>query len=596
MEKIKINKFRSLTVSLITAFLALSILVLLIVSLLEIFFNISTQQKNVTDNIHFIASDAASTVKSFIQGKYILLETAVRLSDLATTTTQEKQKLVLEKLLGSESSFRHLVLFSPDRQELTKVSLFSTFIPVQLSDQIKNEMFQKINSDKRYISPVYIDSDNSEPMVIIAVSINDILGDYKGVLMAELNLKYMWNVVGNIKVGNKGTAYVVDRNGTLLAYSDLSRVLKGEKLTSLPQVAKFIQKKSETTGAFGGLSNGISGNKVVSNLVPLGTPDWAVVVELPFFEAYQTVIYQLEFTGLLIIFNIILTVAIGIVLSKRITKPIINLRDAAENIKQGKFETRIDIQSTNEIGQLADSFNQMAQNLQQSYTILEEKVKERTGELEETKKKMEIVNSDLEKRVTERTSELEQLKNNLEKNVAERTDQLNQSMLDSKKTLSLLTATLDSTADGILVVNQSGKVESYNKRFIELWQIPRELAEQKDDQKLLDFVKVQLADSDQFISKVKELYAHPEQECFDVLKLKDGRIFERHSQPLKLENTITGRVWSFRDATVRRTAEEELKKRADELERMNKLMVGRELKMVELKNEIESLKMRSNTS
>lgn len=126
---------------------------------------------------------------------------------------------------------------------------------------------------------------------------------------------------------------------------------------------------------------------------------------------------------------------------------------------------------------------------------------------------------------------------------------------DPERTLSLLRATLESTADGLLVVDTRGKVASYNSRFVELWQIPRALVEKGEDEELLAFVLGQLADPDAFAAKVHHLYHNPEETSFDVLAFKDGRTFERYSLPQRVGAEIVGRVWSFRDVTAREHAQ-----------------------------------------
>jgi PAS domain S-box-containing protein len=129
----------------------------------------------------------------------------------------------------------------------------------------------------------------------------------------------------------------------------------------------------------------------------------------------------------------------------------------------------------------------------------------------------------------------------------------------------LLRATLDATADGLLAVNESGQVTHSNSRFADMWRIPKELLDTKDDSKLLDYVLEQLADPEAFLSKVKKLYGTAEKD-FDTLHFKDGRIFGRYSRPLVRNGNIAGRVWSFRDITERRQTKKRLQKAYDELE------------------------------
>ncbi|MBK6733343.1 MAG: PAS domain S-box protein [bacterium] len=124
--------------------------------------------------------------------------------------------------------------------------------------------------------------------------------------------------------------------------------------------------------------------------------------------------------------------------------------------------------------------------------------------------------------------------------------------------LSLLRATFDSTADGILVADGQGRIETFNQRFVQLWQLPADVLAGGDDNAALAFVLDQLIDPDGFLAKVNDLYAHPDAESFDVLHFKDGRVFERYSRPQRMGNLVVGRVWSFRDVTGREQAATEL--------------------------------------
>jgi len=126
------------------------------------------------------------------------------------------------------------------------------------------------------------------------------------------------------------------------------------------------------------------------------------------------------------------------------------------------------------------------------------------------------------------------------------------------RNLSLLNSTIESTADGILVVDREGKIVKFNLKFKQMWNITQSILEPRDDNKALSFVLDQLKYPEMFLSKVKKLYDDPTKKSFDVIEFKDGRYFERYSQPQEIEGKILGRVLSFRDVTDRKKVEEAL--------------------------------------
>ncbi|MEA2766629.1 MAG: hypothetical protein QOK07_3033 [Gemmatimonadaceae bacterium] len=128
---------------------------------------------------------------------------------------------------------------------------------------------------------------------------------------------------------------------------------------------------------------------------------------------------------------------------------------------------------------------------------------------------------------------------------------------EASRSLSLLRATLESTADGILVVDVDGKILSFNQKMADMWGIPPEIFAAGDDQRSISFALEKLVHPDEFMAKVTDLYRHPEEASYDVLELLDGRIFERYSQPQRIDDVAVGRVWSFRDVTARIRAEEQ---------------------------------------
>jgi PAS domain S-box-containing protein len=128
--------------------------------------------------------------------------------------------------------------------------------------------------------------------------------------------------------------------------------------------------------------------------------------------------------------------------------------------------------------------------------------------------------------------------------------------LELEKSFSIIEATLQSTADGILVVDKNNRITAYNNKFLEIWQIPKEILDSGDEEKTIQFVQNQLEDPDGFVARLEQLYNCEKEGEFDLVNFKDGRVIERYSQPQLINKKYAGRVWSFRDVTERNRAEE----------------------------------------
>ncbi len=128
----------------------------------------------------------------------------------------------------------------------------------------------------------------------------------------------------------------------------------------------------------------------------------------------------------------------------------------------------------------------------------------------------------------------------------------------ARKALSILHAALESTADAMLVVDKSGRVTGYNQNFTTMWHIPEPVLHTLDTRIATEHLAAQVDDPDGFMARLEEITNHPSRESYDMLELLDGRIIERYSKPQRIGNTIVGRVFSYRDVTERRRAEERL--------------------------------------
>jgi len=148
---------------------------------------------------------------------------------------------------------------------------------------------------------------------------------------------------------------------------------------------------------------------------------------------------------------------------------------------------------------------------------------------------------------------------------------------NNNRSLALLRATLDSTADGILTIGANRQILSFNESFVKMWRIPDDILAANDDNLAIQFVLDQLQSPDHFLAKVRHLYEHPMEESFDLLEFKDGRIFERFSRPMLVNGQAEGRVWSFRDISERKQAEEQIAQQAALLDEARDAIIVRDL-------------------
>ncbi|MDD5561652.1 MAG: PAS domain S-box protein [Candidatus Omnitrophica bacterium] len=161
---------------------------------------------------------------------------------------------------------------------------------------------------------------------------------------------------------------------------------------------------------------------------------------------------------------------------------------------------------------------------------------------------------------------------------------------DLERKTELLEAQKEASLDGLLVVDEKGQKILINKRLLELWRVPEDIAEDKKDETLLQYVVNEIKNPQQFLDKVNYLYEHKDEKSRDEIEFKNGMIFDRYSSPVIDKNgKYFGRIWTFRDITELKQAEQKLKKDLHELEVFYKASIGREERILELKKQIKEL-------
>ncbi len=371
---------RSLTTTLSIAFLVLSVVVLLVTNGLQILSSIAAQQQVIAGKLQLFAQAAAQPVSSFIRDKFRVLETVSSRDNLPARAPTE-QRQILDGALAQDPAFRQLLVLDARNQATSQASRLSQATSGRSDDRFTDQLFAQVRQGQQYISSVYIDSNTSEPLILIAVPATDAFGDFQGTLAAEVNLKFMWDVVDRLKVGDTGLAYVIDEQGNLIAFSDTARVLKGENVRDLQEVGEFVDDPASTDTGAPETATGILGATVVGTYVSLGTPAWAVVTEIPLEEAYRDVIQQIIVSiGITIVIAVLAGLA-GAYLAKRLAVPLVNLTGTATRIAGGEINLQAAADGPQEVASLATAFNSMTLQLRNLISGLEQRVADRTRAL-----------------------------------------------------------------------------------------------------------------------------------------------------------------------------------------------------------------------
>lgn len=372
--KSKFKNYKSIFVPLNNILLTLCFIIF-IAFCVNIFMYTESIKLFIDKQLEAIVLKAALTINKNINEKIVVLQMAADISNLSNAEGKRKE-MVLYKLYGKDLAFRELIVFDTNGIVISRVSRQSKYFSDETLKNIADDVLAGYKEDTTYISNVFIDKKTFEPVVIISVPIRDIFGDFKGSLLAVTNLKFMWDIVADLKIGKTGQAYVVDKKGNLIACKDISRVLKGGNVKYLSEVNEFISSNDYLDKSRSRIKKGIDGKIVVTSHVSLGVPDWGIVFELPVKEAYMPVLW--------IIIGSLITVAIGVVISiisivkvsKMLIKPLSELRDAANEIGQGNLNIKVKIHSENEFGEVAESFNAMVEKLCNSTTSIDNLKKE----------------------------------------------------------------------------------------------------------------------------------------------------------------------------------------------------------------------------
>ena len=361
----------------VALFVAVVAVALLSNGIFEVFFYYREHKAALIRIQHEQAEAAAAKIGQFIKEIESQLGWTTQLPWSAKSI--EDRRFDALRLLKQVPAITELAQVDSTGIERLRVSRLAMDSVSGATDLSKDPKFTEAVANKVYYGPVYFRRE-SEPYMTLSLA-----GTRKeaGVSIAEVNLKLIRDVVSQIKVGERGQAYVVDAEGRLIAHPDISLVLRNTDMSKLLQVQAARAGSRNVSEELQGTKN-IQGQEVLTASAPIAPLGWTMFVELPVEEAYASLYQALQRLAIVLLGASILAVLAGIFLARRMIVPIQALRAGAERIGGGDFTQHISIKTGDEFEGLAHQFNDMGARLQESYSGLEQKVEARTRELSES--------------------------------------------------------------------------------------------------------------------------------------------------------------------------------------------------------------------
>jgi len=326
-----------------------------------------------------MAELAAVQIRNYIEDIVQAVRLTAQAREVIENGVTDRYIYDLRNLLKNVPAIRDVVVLGPDGRERLRQSRIGPSIPA--GDHGTAPHFTLARAGRTYFGPATFSPGSPEPRMTIALPIERFQGEIMGVLVAEVNLRYVLDVVREIRAGETGYAYVVGEEGALIAHPDLHLVLQRRNLSGLAQVAALASL--EARGGTGIYRNLGEQRVLVSNARIPGL-GWTVLVERPLGEAYAPLTASLLRTGGLLLAGCALAVGAAALVGRRVVRPIEALRRGAARLEAGDLESRLEVKTGDEFEELAEDFNRMAGRLQEAYAGLEQKVAERTQALKQS--------------------------------------------------------------------------------------------------------------------------------------------------------------------------------------------------------------------
>ncbi|MGD9048604.1 MAG: GAF domain-containing protein, partial [Anaerolineae bacterium] len=399
----KRGRRRGLATRLTWAFVSIAAILVLAVGLVLTYVSYQAQIEQVAARQQKTADGAAVLTSEYLTQARDTLEihgyTASGYGLLLRNMLRQQEELD-SILTGYQDVFERVVLLDDDGSELAKVSRYQEYRPEDMESQIQNPAVQQALAGDVYVSPqTQLLPESTFPTVQMAVPIRAREGsERRGVLLADVSIEGLRDAVGQVEVGESGYAYILDSNsGELVAHSDPDQffLLQDEDLIGVPIVSEVMASGENLASVAARQYRGLHGEQVIGAASALPGTGWTLVVELPSREALADVRQMLYLLAILIVLGTVAAGSLGLIMPRPIVRPILTLQRGAQQIGAGRLEHTIEVETGDEIQDLAQAFNEMAASLRSSRAELEQwghqlefMVEERTGALADASKQM----------------------------------------------------------------------------------------------------------------------------------------------------------------------------------------------------------------
>ncbi|MGJ7507205.1 ATP-binding protein [Variovorax sp. GT1P44] len=353
--------------------LSLVTMVLLASSAIGLYFSYQENKAALTSFQHEKAVGAALRIEQYVQ--QVSQQLAYASLAQLDASDLESRRTEFWRLLRQAPEVTDIAQLDRAGREQIAVSRLGMDVMGSGKDRSAEAPFREAMPDAPWYGPVYFNRD-TEPYMVVAIR----TGGAKGpVTVAELNLKFIWDVVSRIQIGQKGKAYVVDSNGLLVADPDIGLVLRKTSVASLPHVQAAAADGAIEEQAM--VSRDIGGATVLTSMAPIKSLGWKVFAEQPIAEVYAKLNASLLRAAVLLLAGLLISALAASVLARSMVQPIRTLARGARRIGEGNLNQQIVVNTDDELEGLADQFNRMSGQLRELYGGLERKVEQRTAEL-----------------------------------------------------------------------------------------------------------------------------------------------------------------------------------------------------------------------